>query len=266
MAGDRTPSSRAAEQALLRRFAATRDERLREELVRRYLPLANHVARQYSRSTEPFDDLQQVASIGLLKALDRFDPSRGIAFSSFAVPTIAGELRRHFRDRSWLVRPPRELQEHALAVERATTALSTTHGRPPTVAEIAERCGLDMEQVLEARQALVTRHTSSLSQGITSDEDAGELEQLLGREDEGYAQAEASTVVDGLTRVLDTRERLVIHLRFHEDMTQTEIAGVIGVSQMHVSRILRTCIAKLRAAAEDGVPGGPDAAADAVLA
>jgi RNA polymerase sigma-B factor len=253
MAPDRPSSAPPDDQALLRRFHEAPEPRLRDELVRRYLPLADHVARRYAGRSEPFEDLQQVAALGLLKALDRFDPGRGYAFSTFAVPTIAGELRRHFRDKSWLVRPPRELQERALAVERATTNLLTQLGRSPTTAEVAARCGLDAEQVLEAREALVTRNVRSLSQpGAGDDEDGPGLAERLGAEDAGFAGAEASAVFDSLAHVLTERERLVLHLRFAEDLTQYQIADAIGVSQMQVSRIIRACIDRLRHAAAAG--------------
>jgi RNA polymerase sigma-B factor len=235
---------------MLRRYARTRDPRLREQLVHRYLPLARYAASQYRRGSEPFDDLLQVASVGLLKALDRYDPIRGAAFSSYALPTMAGELRRHFRDRGWAVRPPRDLQEQALAVERAGEELGTELGRSPTVEELAERLQLEVEVVLEAREALTARMSTSLSTPAhgADDEDLS-LETRLGADDDGYAGAEQRATLDALTRVLTAREREILRLRFEEDLTQAEIGKIVGLSQMHVSRVLRVAVEKLRGAA-----------------
>jgi RNA polymerase sigma-B factor len=235
---------------MLRRYARTRDPRLREQLVHRYLPLARYAASQYRRGSEPFDDLVQVASLGLLKAIDRYDPIRGAAFSSYALPTMSGELRRHFRDRSWAVRPPRDLQEQAIAVEKAADGLERELGRSPTVEEIAARADLDVEQVLEAREALQARMSSSLSAPLRGhDEDDLDLASRIGADDDGYAVAEHRATLTTLTRVLTPREREIVRLRFDEDMTQAEIGQIVGLSQMHVSRVLRSAVDKLRAAA-----------------
>jgi RNA polymerase sigma-B factor len=236
---------------MLSQYARTRDPSLREQLVHRYLPLARYAASQYRRGSEPFDDLVQVASLGLLKAIDRYDPVRGAAFSSYALPTMSGELRRHFRDRAWAVRPPRDLQEQALAVERAADALHRTLGRSPTVGEIAERLGLDEETVLEAREALIARVSTSLSTpGRGSEEDDTlSLETRLGTCDGGFDQAEHRATLDVLSRALTSREREIVRLRFEEDLTQAEIGRTVGLSQMHVSRLLRTALEKLRHAA-----------------
>jgi RNA polymerase sigma-B factor len=236
---------------LLRRFARSRDPRLREQLVHRYLPLARYAASQYTRGSEPFDDLLQVASVGLLKALDRFDPTHGAAFSSYALPTMSGELRRHFRDRGWAVRPPRDLQEAALGVERAAETLQRELGRAPTVDELAAHLGLDAEAVLEAREALSARMASSLSAPShhVDDDDEG-LEGRLGTEETGYGAVEQRATLDALARTLTPRERQVLHLRFDKDLTQAEIGQIVGLSQMHVSRVLRAALEKLRAAAQ----------------
>jgi RNA polymerase sigma-B factor len=236
---------------LLRRYARSRDALLREELVHRYLPLARYAASQYVRSNEAFDDLLQVASLGLLKALDRFDPEHGAAFSSYALPTMIGELRRHFRDRGWAVRPPRDLQEHALVVERSTEELTIELGRSPTIAELAERSGFDEETVLEAREALSARVSTSLSTPPRED-DEHPLEARLGREDGGFQKAEARVTLQSLSRVLTTREREIVRLRFEQDLTQAEIGNAVGLSQMHVSRVLRASLEKLRVAASSG--------------
>jgi RNA polymerase sigma-B factor len=235
---------------LLRRYAQTRDPRLREQLVHRYLPLARYAAAQYRHGPEPFDDLVQVASLGLLKAIDRYDPVRGAAFSSYALPTMSGELRRHFRDRSWAVRPPRDLQEQALAVERATEALGRDLGHAPTVEDIAQRTGLDVEAVLEAREALGARLSTSLSAPVRgSDEDELDVGSRLGIEDDGFEVAEHRATIGALAKSLTPREREIVRLRFDEDMTQSEIGAIVGLSQMHVSRVLRQAVDKLRAVA-----------------
>ena len=240
------PTERDDEQ-LLAAFAQRPDPQLRAALVERYLPLARSIARRYARGAEPLDDLMQVASVGLIKALDRFDPERGVAFSSFAVPTIAGEVRRYFRDRTWAVRPPRDLQERALAVEKTSEELTNRLGRSPTVRQIGQALELQDEDVLEAMQALRAGNATSFSSPRGSDEDGGErtLEDTLGADEGGFAQAEHRVVYQQLARALTARERRVVELRFGEDMTQEEIGREVGVSQMQVSRILRQALAKL---------------------
>lgn len=232
---------------LLAAFAQRPDPQLRAALVERYLPLARSIARRYARGSEPLDDLMQVASVGLIKALDRFDPERGVAFSSFAVPTIAGELRRYFRDRTWAVRPPRDLQERALAVEKTTEELTNRLGRSPTVRQIGQALELPDEDVLEAMQALRAGTATSFSVPRGSDDDGGDrtLEDTLGAAEDGFELAEHRVVYQQLARALTTRERRVVELRFNDDMTQEEIGAEIGVSQMQVSRILRQALAKL---------------------
>jgi RNA polymerase sigma-B factor len=249
---------------MLRRYALTRDPRLREELATRYLPLARYAASQYVRGSETFDDLLQVASLGLIKALDRFDPDNGAAFSSYALPTMTGELRRHFRDRGWAVRPPRDLQEQALVVERATDQLTTELGRSPTVWEVAERTGLDEEIVLEARTALAGRVSSSLSTTPRED-DEHPLEARLGVVDGGFDEAEQRATLQTLARALTSREREILRLRFEEDMTQAEIGQRVGLSQMHVSRVLRGALEKLRRAAQSSRQAPPSATITANL-
>jgi RNA polymerase sigma-B factor len=236
---------------MLSQYARTRDPGLREQLVHRYLPLARYAASRYRRGSEPFDDLVQVASLGLLKAIDRYAPVRGAAFSSYALPTMAGELRRHFRDRGWAVRPPRDLQEHAMAVERAADVLARELSRSPTVSELAARLDLDEEVILEAREALNARVSTSLSTpGRSSeDEEALSLETRLGSCDDGFDKAEQRATLDVLGRSLTAREREIVRLRFEQDLTQAEIGKMVGLSQMHVSRLLRTAVEKLRRAA-----------------
>ena len=236
------------DELLHRRFARTRDPMLREQLVHRYLPLARYAASQYARGSEPFDDLMQVASVGLLKAIDRFDPDNGAAFSSYALPTMTGELRRHFRDRGWAIRPPRDLQEQALLVERATDELRRETGRSPAIGDIAQRAGLSQEAVLEAREALSARTATSLSApGVHDDDEELGLESRLGVHDGGFGAVEARTTVEAMTRVLTPREREIVRLRFEQDLTQAEIGELVGLSQMHISRMLRSAIQRLHA-------------------
>ena len=236
---------------LLVRYHRDGDPAAREQLVERFLPLARQLARRYQRGGEQLDDLVQVASLGLLKAIDRFDPARDTAFSSFAVPTILGELKRHFRDKGWSVRVPRDLQELAVKVDRVADEMSRELGRAPTPTEIAERTGTTLEQVLEAREASAAYRAVSLDRPRTDEEDDGDsYADAVGAEDPGYKIAEASATVERLMRVLSAREREVLRLRFVEDLTQQEIGERIGVSQMHVSRLIRQAITRLGDAAE----------------
>jgi RNA polymerase sigma-B factor len=246
-----TPQTTARnDELLLTAYAQRPDPALREALVERYLPLARSIARRYARGAESLDDLVQVASLGLLKALERFDPERRVAFSSFAVPTIAGELRRHFRDRTWAVRPPRDLQERALAVERTSEELTNRLGTSPTVRQIGQALELPDEDVLEAMQALRAGSATSLSSPRGGDEEGEHtLEATLGIHEDGYELAEHRVVLEQLARALTARERRVLELRFSEDLTQEQIGKRIGVSQMQVSRVLRQALAKLEAEA-----------------
>jgi RNA polymerase sigma-B factor len=232
---------------LLVRYHREGDPVAREQLVARFLPLARQLARRYQRGGEQLDDLVQVASLGLLKAIDRFDPGRETAFSSFAVPTILGELKRHFRDKGWSVRVPRDLQELAVKVDRVGDDMSRELGRAPTPVEIAERTGTTLEQVLEAREASGAYRAVSLDRPRTDDEEDGDsYADAVGFEDPGFRLAEHSATVERLMRVLSEREREVLRLRFEEDLTQSEIGERVGVSQMHVSRLIRQSIARLR--------------------
>jgi RNA polymerase sigma-B factor len=235
---------------LLERYRHEADPAAREALVERFLPLARQLARRYQRAGEPLDDLIQVASLGLLKAIDRFDPARETAFSSFAVPTILGELKRHFRDKGWSVRVPRDLQELAVKVDRVGGDMGRTLGRAPTTDELAGQLGVSHEQVLEAREAAGAYRAVSLDRPRGDEEDEGELGDALGTEDHGFAVAEDAATVERLMRVLTEREREVLRLRFEEDLTQSEIGIRVGVSQMHVSRLIRQSVARLRATAE----------------
>jgi RNA polymerase sigma-B factor len=244
-------SARAEEdRRLLARYHENADPAAREQLVERFLPLARQLARRYQRGGEQLDDLVQVASLGLLKAIDRFDPARETAFSSFAVPTILGELKRHFRDKGWSVRVPRDLQEMAVRVERVGDEMSRELGRAPTPGEIGERIGVTPEHVLEAREASAAYRAVSLDRPRSeADEEGDSFAEAFGVEDPGYGRAEDSATVDRLMDVLSEREREVLRLRFEEDLTQSEIGRRVGVSQMHVSRLIRQSVARLREAA-----------------
>jgi RNA polymerase sigma-B factor len=241
-----------ADVRLLRRFAATRAHADRERLVHRYLPLARFAASRYTRRPEAFDDLLQVACVGLMKAIDRFDPSSGVPFTSYAMPTMLGELRRHFRDHGWAVRPPRGLLEHALLVGRETDALTERLGRSPSVPELADATGLTTEEVLDAREAAVAQAATSLSAPVGgTDGESLELGDRLGVEDDGYDRAEDRITIDGLMQRLSRRDREIVRLRMMDDLTQSEIGRQVGLSQMHVSRILRDALRELHAAAAD---------------
>ena len=232
---------------LLVRYHREGDPAAREQLVTRFLPLARQLARRYQRGGEQLDDLIQVASLGLLKAIDRFDPARETAFSSFAVPTILGELKRHFRDKGWSVRVPRDLQELAVKVDRVGDEMSRELGRAPTPAELAERTGTTLEQVLEAREASAAYRAVSLDRPRSEDDEEGDsFADAFGVVDPGFGLAEDAATVERLMRVLSDREREVLRLRFEEDLTQSEIGQRVGVSQMHVSRLIRQSIARLR--------------------
>jgi RNA polymerase sigma-B factor len=239
---------------LFRRLKDHGDRQARDELVDRFMGLARQVATRYRRQSEPFDDVFQVASLGLVKAIDRFDPDRGIAFSSFAVPTMLGEVKRHFRDRSWSVRPPRDLQELTLRVEHAATQLSSKLGRSPSVADLAEHLDVTDEEILEALEAGRARGAMSLSAPRGDEEDGATLGDTLGGEEDGFELAEDRATLSTLFEALTPRERVVLELRFQEDMTQAEIGEIIGVSQMQVSRIIRGAIDRLRLAAERRTP------------
>src|SRR6476620_9262577 len=233
---------------LLLRYHQHGDAAAREELVERFLPLARQLARRYQRTNEPLDDLMQVASLGLVKAIDRFDPARGTAFSTYAVPTILGELKRHFRDRGWSVHVPRDVQERILKVERATAELPAKLGHTPTVHEIAERIQATDEEVLEAMHASQGHHAVSLDATSTTGEgdEPAPLRDRIGADDLSFDTVEYGEAIGPVLKEISERDRMVLHLRFVEDMTQSEIAERVGVSQMHVSRILRATIEKLR--------------------
>jgi RNA polymerase sigma-B factor len=246
---NRSPvEQRGGDETLFRQWQVQGDRGARDELVRRHLSLARKLAGRYARAQEPFDDLFQVACLGLVKAIDRFDAQRGVAFSSFAVPTIVGELKRHFRDKGWSLHVPRGTLELALKVQQATVELGSTTGRSPTVDEIADRVGVGTEQVLEALEALAARHATSLDVPIVGDaaDESTTRHDTIGAEDEQYAVVEASTSLAEAVRRLPSLDRRVFMLRFEHELSQSEIAERVGVSQMQVSRILRRVTDELR--------------------
>jgi RNA polymerase sigma-B factor len=244
---DAVARSRVRDVALIRRHREG-DRLAREMLIRRYLPLARALARRYARAHEPMDDLVQVASLGLVKAVDRWDPDRGLAFSSFAVPTVLGELRRYFRDSTWIVRPPRRLQELSISVEHAREPLNAASGREPTVADLAERLGRSPDEVREAMQAGEGRWLHSLDSPVHEDQDDQATPgELIGDEDPGYELADARATVECLTSILDDGAREILRLRYEHDLLQSEIAERIGSSQMSVSRVIRSSLERLQA-------------------
>ena len=238
----------AGEEELFARWHKHGDREAREALVSRFMPLARSLARRYDRSSEPFDDLLQVASLGLLKALDRFDPSRGHTFPSFAVPTILGEMRRYFRDSGWSVHVPRGAQERALKVRDAQERLANERGRAPTVNQLAEYLEVDLEEVIDALQAIQAYEALSLDAPRPgADDDVMAYGDAMGREDERFELVELDATISAVLEHVPPRERLILRMRFVEDLTQTEIAARIGISQMQVSRLLRRSLDQLRA-------------------
>lgn len=228
---------------LLRRWHEQGERAAREELAELMLPLARSLARRYAGKGEPLDDLEQVACLGLLKAIDRFDVTRDVRFAAFAVPTIAGELKRHFRDRAWMLRVPREMQELSARVARRRESLTHELGRVPTVTELAEALDVDDEQVLEALVAANAYRMVSLDEPLV--EGAGALD-AIGGDDAGYEHAEQRVLLRRGLDKLPAREREIVRLRYYEGMTQREIARAVGISQMHVSRLIRRSVDAMR--------------------
>jgi RNA polymerase sigma-B factor len=247
--GDRA-AARELERQLLIRYHRAGDLTAREELVQRFLPLARDLARRYTYTDEPFDDLVQVASLGLIKAIDRFDPDRGAKFTSYAAPTILGELKRHFRDKGWALHVPRDLQERALALSRETEALSKQLGRSPKPREAARAVGCSVEEILEAQHAAASYEAASLDAPTAHDDnDGASFVDLLGGEDAAYELVEDRDAIGRTWKTLPDVERSVLELRFMHDLNQREIGKRIGYSQMHVSRLLRRALRRLETAA-----------------
>jgi RNA polymerase sigma-B factor len=218
---------------------------LRDRAIEAWLPLARHLAHRYSGRGEPTDDLIQTATVGLIKAVDKFDPHRGVDFAGYAIPTIIGEIKRHFRDRTWSIRVPRRLQELRLAITEANSTLTHTLGRSPTVTDIATHLQLTEEEILEGLEGARAYNTTSLSTPINTD-GTTELADTLGTTDHQYELAETRVALAPALSTLDEREQKILTLRFYGNLTQSQIADHIGISQMHVSRLLTKALAKLR--------------------
>jgi RNA polymerase sigma-B factor len=249
------------EKELWRRFKADRDPRIRaaarEELVRVHMPMARRMAGRYAGVVEPYDDLVQVASLGLLNAIDRFDLDRGTPFVGFAKPTIMGELKRYFRDKVWTIRVPRSIHDRMAKIESATEELTEKHSRPPSPKQVAAHLQIGLDDVLEALEARENRRPLALDRPIVGDEgDEGSTPEWIGEVDDGYELVEDRLTVESVLPSLEARQREVLRLRFVEDLPQSRIAEQIGCSQMHVSRLLRGTLDRMREASEaDGTMG-----------
>ena len=227
-------------------YATTRDSALRDQLIEAHIGLAEYLARRFANRGEPLDDLVQVASLGLVKAVERFDPARGLEFTTFATPTIVGELKRHFRDKGWAVRVPRRVQELHLRITRVIDDLSNELGRSPNVDEIAMRAGTTEDEVIEAIDAGSAYRSTSLDAGRSDDDESPGLLGQLGDVDPELARSELRTTLGPLIAALPEREQVMLYLRFYEGLTQSEIAKRLGISQMHVSRLLARSLQQLR--------------------
>src|ERR671919_549262 len=242
---------------LLRRYHEDGDLEARERLIEQYLPLVRSLARRYSYRGEQLEDLVQVGCIGLIKAIDRFDIDRGVELTTYATPNIIGEIKRHFRDKGWSVRVPRGLQELNVQLSRLIEQLTVQLGRSPTISELAKAASVEEEEVLEALESGRAYSSLSLSSGGSQDDD-GDLDPLesIGTEEHEYEVSEDRAVLEPGFRVLDDRERKILHLRFFKGLTQSQIAAQVGLSQMHVSRLIRRSLEKIREeiAAEEDIP------------
>jgi RNA polymerase sigma-B factor len=245
------PAQRAELRTKFAQFAESRDPALRDQLIEAHLGLAEYLARRFSNRGEPLDDLVQVASVGLLKAVDRFDPERAVEFSTYATHTIVGELKRHFRDKGWAVRAPRRMQELYLRLGKIVSTLSQELGRSPTIQELAAEAEVSDEEVLEALEAGQAYRFASLDAPSPNDEGGDTMAAHLGSVDPGMVDAEHRAALSPLISKLPEREQMILHLRFFEGLTQSEIAARLGISQMHVSRLLARSLAQLRAAADE---------------
>jgi RNA polymerase sigma-B factor len=236
----------AADRELLRRYHEQGDMAAREQLIERYMSLVRSLARRYASRGEQLDDLIQIGSIGLIKAIDRFDLNRGVELTTYATPNIIGEIKRHFRDRGWAVRVPRGLQELSVRLSHIVDRLTVELSRSPTIAELAEASGASEEEVLEALET--SRAYSPLSLSVASGSGEDDLDPLesIGTEEHEYEVSEDRAVLEPGLRVLDQRERLILELRFYEGLTQSQIAQQVGISQMHVSRLIRRSLEKMR--------------------
>jgi RNA polymerase sigma-B factor len=248
---ERTAADRAKARELFVRLAAMSEDdpgraRLRDELVEAHLPLVEYLARRFRNRGEPLDDLVQVATIGLIKSVDRFDLERGVEFSTYATPTIVGEIKRHFRDKGWAIRVPRRLQELKLSLTKATSELSQKNGRSPTVAELAGHLGLSEEEILEGLESANAYSAVSLDAPDGGDDDSPAVADSLGMMDDALEGVEYRESLKPLLEKLPAREKKILMLRFFGGMTQSQIANELGISQMHVSRLLARTLAQLR--------------------
>jgi RNA polymerase sigma-B factor len=238
---------------LLKRYHDDGDVTAREQLIEQYMPLVRSLARRYSYRGEQLEDLVQIGAIGLIKAIDRFDVSRGVELTTYATPNIIGEIKRHFRDKGWSVRVPRGLQELNVQLSRLVETLTVQLSRSPTIPELAEAAGVEEEEVLEALESGRAYSSVSLSAAGGGGDEDDELDPLesLGEEEHEYQVSEDRVVLEPGFRVLDERERMILHLRFFKGLTQSQIAQQIGISQMHVSRLIRRSLEKIRAEIAD---------------
>ena len=248
-----------SDKVLLRRYHEQGDLAAREQLIEQYMSLVRSLARRYSYRGEQLEDLVQIGAIGLIKAIDRFDVNRGVELTTYATPNIIGEIKRHFRDRGWAVRVPRGLQELNIQLSRVIEELTVQNGRSPTIPELAKAASVTDEEVLEALESGRAYSSLSLSAGSGGNDDDGELDPLesLGAEEHQYEVSEDRAVLEPGFRVLDERERKILHLRFFEGLTQSQIAQQVGISQMHVSRLIRRSLEKIRdeIASDEGLQG-----------
>ena len=234
---------------------ATRDE-ARDGLVHLHLPLVEHCARRFRNRGEPFEDLVQVGTIGLLKSIDRFDLDRGVEFSTYATPTIIGEIKRYFRDKGWAIRVPRRLQELRMQIGAASAELTQSLGRSPTPRELAEAIGCTVEEIIEGIESSNAYSTLSLDATDDGDDSTATMLDAIGIDDEGLEHVEIRESIKPLLDRLDAREKRILLLRFFKNMTQSQIAEEIGVSQMHVSRLLSRTLEQLRVSLEEEPPAG----------
>jgi RNA polymerase sigma-B factor len=246
------PATAAGSAELFNRWRRYADRRARDELIERFLPLARKLARRYIPSSEPYEDLAQVASLGLVKAVERFDPDRGYAFTSFAVPTIVGELKRYFRDAGWALHVDRGAQERARKVIDAQQKITAQTGRPPTVGELSQYLEVSEEEVLDGLQTAEAYDAVSLDAPLQNDADGSTSRlEAIGNEDDRLELVNVQATIFAAAKHLPQRERQILFLRFNEDLTQTEIAERVGVSQMQVSRLLRKSLQRLRDLTDD---------------
>ena len=238
--------TRIDDKILLRRYHEEGDLQAREQLIEQYMSLVRSLARRYSYRGEQLEDLVQIGAIGLIKAIDRFDLERGVELTTYATPNIIGEIKRHFRDKGWAVRVPRGLQELNVQLSRLMETLTVQLGRSPTIPELAEEAGVDEEEVVEALEVGRAYASRSLTRQLDSEEGAGaELIDLIDDEERGYEAAENRELLASGLKALDDRERRIVQLRFVEGLTQSQIAVAVGISQMHVSRLIRRALEKL---------------------